>query len=312
MHHSNHSIMRPSIRMGVSILAILSSATIALQAATQEVTMKLGGKDFAHGKSLVASSGSTKTIFPSQRYTYKISGSIRGKGGQLQVALPDPIPFSAFLTSVNLAAPQVNAIVDGSFANPSGALPATIMNQTLTGSKKIKGLGKVTLKCKVSTQIDAGGKISFRVTKVSIKTDKDKVVTGAISFVKGSTLVVSTAPIVEFKSAGQPIVNETAGTVEIIVTRQGNQKQAATVQFETVDGTALAGSDYVSTTGTVTFQADDPATPANENEQMISIPLTISPDKRGFRQFSVRLISASTGAILGTKTTTTVNISSDS
>ena len=50
---------------------------------------------------------------------------------------------------------------------------------------------------------------------------------------------------------------ENAGTATIIVTRSGNTATAATVNFATSNGTATAGSDYTSTSGTLSFAAGE-------------------------------------------------------
>ena len=54
-------------------------------------------------------------------------------------------------------------------------------------------------------------------------------------------------------SSATYVVNETASVVVLSVTRSGPSTAAATVDFATVDGTALAGSDYLGTNGTVSF-----------------------------------------------------------
>lgn len=311
MYHFNSTFAPSSIRLGAGIMALFVSATLSVQAATQQVTMKLVGKEFSHGKKLVVASGAKKTIFPSKIYQYKLTGSVKGKGGALGAALPNEVKFESFLTSINAGAAAATKILGGNFNNPSGGLGVTILNQTVTGSRNVKGFGKVSMKFTFTAKVAADGQISMEVTKVSIKDSKGKALSGSFVFGTGSTLVVSTAPTVEFKSLGQPTVNETAGTVEIIVTRQGNQKKAASVQFATVDGSAVAGQDYETTTGTVSFVADNASTPENENEQVISIPLIVSPDRKGFRSFTVVLSTPSAGAVLGEKTTTTVNIAVD-
>ena len=49
------------------------------------------------------------------------------------------------------------------------------------------------------------------------------------------------------------VTNESAGTALISVTRGGDSAQTATVDFYTVDGTALAGLDYAPANGTLNF-----------------------------------------------------------
>jgi hypothetical protein len=48
-------------------------------------------------------------------------------------------------------------------------------------------------------------------------------------------------------------VDETAGSATITVTLSAVSGKTITVDYETSDGTAVAGSDYVAKTGTLTF-----------------------------------------------------------
>ncbi|HEV7798846.1 MAG TPA: Calx-beta domain-containing protein [Pyrinomonadaceae bacterium] len=52
-------------------------------------------------------------------------------------------------------------------------------------------------------------------------------------------------------------VNEGAGSVQITVTRSGNTNEAATVHYETADGTALQSSDYTGAFGSFSFAAGE-------------------------------------------------------
>ena len=75
------------------------------------------------------------------------------------------------------------------------------------------------------------------------------------------------APQVEFGGREFP-VNAGAGTVQIPVTRLGDVSQPLSVNYATVDGTAIAGTNYTAASGTLHFAA-------NESEKMI--PITIKP-----------------------------------
>ncbi len=73
------------------------------------------------------------------------------------------------------------------------------------------------------------------------------------------------APQVEFGGREFP-VNAEAGTVQIPVTRLGDASQPLSVDFATVDGTALAGVNYAAASGTLHFAA---------NEREKTIPVTV-------------------------------------
>lgn len=77
----------------------------------------------------------------------------------------------------------------------------------------------------------------------------------------------SGAPQVEFGGREFP-VDAGAGTVQIPVTRLGDVSQPLSVNFATVDGTAVAGINYTAASGTLHFAA---------NERDKTIPVTINP-----------------------------------
>ena len=74
-----------------------------------------------------------------------------------------------------------------------------------------------------------------------------------------------------------------------------------TVDFATEDGTATALSDYVATTGTVSFAY-------MQTTQKIVIPLQIEPGAQPTKSFRVRLSNPRGGATLGTRTSAEVRI----
>lgn len=60
--------------------------------------------------------------------------------------------------------------------------------------------------------------------------------------------------------------DKAAGTAELTVVRTGGNQTMLTIDYATVDGTAVAGTDYAAASGTLVFYAD-------RNEQVIQIPL---------------------------------------
>jgi hypothetical protein len=75
------------------------------------------------------------------------------------------------------------------------------------------------------------------------------------------------APQVEFAGNEFPVGSD-SGTVSITVTRLGDASQPLTVNYATMDGTAVAGTNYVATSGALQFAA---------NERTKTIPVTILP-----------------------------------
>jgi hypothetical protein len=67
---------------------------------------------------------------------------------------------------------------------------------------------------------------------------------------------IAIAPAIEF-SAERYAVAEGAGSATITVRRSGNVSNPATVQYTTVSDTASAGSDYLTSSGTLSFAANE-------------------------------------------------------
>ena len=92
--------------------------------------------------------------------------------------------------------------------------------------------------------------------------------------------------------------------INIIVFRSGGSSGVASVDYATSDGTAVAGTDYPATSGTLTF-ADGVS-----GNQTISIPITDDNTREVAETFTVTLSNVS-GATLGVNSSATVNIVND-
>ena len=120
---------------------------------------------------------------------------------------------------------------------------------------------------------------------------------------------VTTPPTVSFSAATSSRAENLgpAPVVVAITTSNGLPTTApATVQYATSNGTATAGSDYTSTSGTLTFPT---ATPSGTT-QTINVPLINDAVVEPSETFTVGLSSPS-GATLGAITTHTVTITDD-
>jgi hypothetical protein len=89
--------------------------------------------------------------------------------------------------------------------------------------------------------------------------------------------------------------------VNILVTRSGGSSGVASVDYATSDGTAVAGTDYPATSGTLTF-ADGVS-----GNQTISIPISDDSTAEVTEAFTLTLSNVS-GATLGMNSSATVNI----
>ena len=98
-------------------------------------------------------------------------------------------------------------------------------------------------------------------------------------------------------------VSENAGSVTVIVNRTGSGAGAVGVTYATEDGTALAGTDYTATTGTLTW-ADGDASP-----RTITVPVTDRHFYDGStRTFDLALSFPTGGVVLQSPAVENVNI----
>jgi len=99
-------------------------------------------------------------------------------------------------------------------------------------------------------------------------------------------------------------VDETAGTVTLVVTRTGGTDGAVGVSYATAAGTA-GGGDFTATSGTLSWAEGD------ASEQTITVPITDDPLVEIEEAFAVTLSNPTGGAALGTATTTVTIIDDD-
>lgn len=92
------------------------------------------------------------------------------------------------------------------------------------------------------------------------------------------------------------------GPLVVTVTRTGGTADAATVNFATADGTAVAGVDYLPTSGTLTFN------PGETSRQIVLLVPGTTPPVSPEKTFTLTLSSPGGGATLGTNTAATITI----
>lgn len=83
------------------------------------------------------------------------------------------------------------------------------------------------------------------------------------------------------------LVNESDGSVNLDVVRSGNTSDAVSVDYATGNGTALAGSDFTATSGTLNFAS-------GETSKTINVSIASDPEEYS-ENFFVRLRSLSSG-----------------
>ncbi|HUQ27868.1 MAG TPA: Calx-beta domain-containing protein, partial [Usitatibacter sp.] len=99
-------------------------------------------------------------------------------------------------------------------------------------------------------------------------------------------------------------VHESGGVATVIVTRQGSTAAAASVNYATANGTALAGTHYQATAGTLDWDIGD------ASERAIIVPLIDDASSNTSRNFRVNL-SGALGSSLAGQTFATITVLDD-
>lgn len=107
----------------------------------------------------------------------------------------------------------------------------------------------------------------------------------------------------EFSAASYSI-DENVATVSVTVARVDGSAGDVSVDYTTTDGTAVAGSDYTSAFGSLTFLD-------GETSQSFPVAIIDDSDVEGDETFEVALLNAAGGAVIGTRDTAIVSIIDD-
>lgn len=110
------------------------------------------------------------------------------------------------------------------------------------------------------------------------------------------------APNFEFAARENSVLETDTASLEVL--RKGNLAGAASVQYQTSDDTALAGSDYIATSGTLNF-AD------GESVNTIHIPIVGDMTPEAWKTFHLTLSSPSSGYSIGVVNPAIVTIVDD-
>jgi uncharacterized delta-60 repeat protein len=99
--------------------------------------------------------------------------------------------------------------------------------------------------------------------------------------------------------------NENVGTLQFAIERSGDLNRAASVDYATANGTAVAGSDYSAASGTLTWAAGD------SGFKTIEISIINDPDDENDESFTVSLSNPTGGVPLAADSTASVTIVDD-
>lgn len=169
------------------------------------------------------------------------------------------------------------------------------------------GEGKTYLKS-FDVTTDASGSVPF-LTQLSSPLPVGTVLTATATDSFGNTSEFSPCGLIEGPGAfgfttGFTSVSEAAGSLALRVLRTGGSFGAVSVSYATASGTATAGADFTSTSGTLTF-AD------GQTEATINIPILQDVLYDPAESFTVTLSNPTGGATLTSPSTINVTINDD-
>ncbi|MEO5715020.1 MAG: Calx-beta domain-containing protein [Luteolibacter sp.] len=274
----------------------LATASAAFAGPLGEVSVSLAQKVFVAGASIEADSG-TKAVFASKAYKYQISATCTAEPKTpLAKIVKDGTSLAAFLESIS---PGASSFLKGSFSNPSGTLPATLVNKPIKGSKTVTGIGVVKVSFGLVVKVLENGQCAVEINNIKLSSTPKKKL-GSLKFKNGSKLTISASSVVAILNNTKNI-SESNSSVVVQVTRLQNFKGAISVNYATSNGTADTVNDYVATNGTLNF-AD------GEKSKNITVNLINNNVKDGLRTFNIQLSNPSAGTFIGTYPSMVVTI----
>jgi hypothetical protein len=188
---------------------------------------------------------------------------------------------SAVITVTRMGGAANNVTVDYSTANDTaGVLDYTPTSGTLTFGV---GVSSRTFTVPITTDTVSEGIETVRLQLTNVG--------GGASIGEPSTAslrIVDDEATVRFDAAALT-VDENAGAVVITVLRSGALASTVRVNYATSDGSAVAGSDYTASTGTLTF---DPGV----GSASFTVPITDDTEAEGTQTLVLTLSSATGGA----------------
>jgi hypothetical protein len=170
------------------ICTVMLLVTTFLEA--REVSVYLTSQRFGQGQAIQVDSGDRK-IPAAAEYSYNLTGKIRGEIGKpTSQLIKGKVDIAEFLESLS---PGASGFLSGTFSNPGGTLPLTILDKQFSGARNVKGFGRVAVSFKVVGKILVDGQCVFEVTDVKLKSNPKKKL-GSILFAKGSIFSISASP----------------------------------------------------------------------------------------------------------------------
>ncbi len=229
--------------------------------------------------------GLTSTALPQLiSRTPAVNASSVPTGAAIEVEYGKYMQVSSFGAGLTLTKKDTGEVVPG----------------TITGIAKENGLAK-KVKFVPASLLDPETRYEVRIDGVRDYTNRTPAV-ATWTFITGTSAVPQPGQF-QIGSAAYS-VREDDGSVTVKVMRSGGSDGAVTVDYATADGTARAGSDYTTDSGTLTFAA-------GEVEKTTTVTIQNDSSYEGNETFTVTLSNPTGGATLGSPATTVVTIVED-
>jgi hypothetical protein len=293
--------------------AILVRAAAALTFAL--ALSSCGGSSAGTASSAVASTATTQATSAAAQSTTDATedaqqhGCVGWKSGTPRVAL------CASSYSVSQAAGSVSVIVKrgGTATTAISVAYATANGTAIAGTNYTAASGVLqwaendwtprTIAVPISTALAFSGNRSFTMVLSKPSTGVSIVYPGsaAVTIAGAASATVGTLALTE----ADYLVGQGAGAATITVTRADGDIGATSVSYGTVNGTAIAGTDFTSTSGTLQWASGDSAA------KTFTVPISNAAPFTGSKSFSVALSNATASAAMGSPHSATVSIAGD-
>ena len=287
----------------------ISAQTVTADYATAD-SSALAGSDYtaASGTLTIPVDSTTGVI------TVPLTDDLVSEGSEVFKMLLSNASGATLLDSLGLGtildneAAPVLSIADASANEDAGTMAFTVtmsgisaqavtVDYATTDSTALAGSDYTATSGTLTIPVDStSGVITVPITDDAIN-EGDEVFKLLLSGASGATLFdsLSLATILDNETAPALSINdvnadEDAGTINFTVTMSGISAQAVTVDYATTDSSAIAGSDYTATSGTLTI-------PVDSTTGVITVPITDDPVSEGSEVFKMLLSNASGATI---------------
>jgi len=223
--------------------------------------------------------------------------------GDTTVSGTDYVTVSEFTNNGTAITAGTYTDIPGGFAHATTAGSPSLRGIAVdpSGNIWVSGCGSTSGCTSASFVMEIVGAATPVVTPLSSAIGSNQL--GCCSFTPaspGGTVPTSPGYITLQASSYSPV--QLGGSFSFLVTRVGGSNGAVSVNYATSDGTATAGTDYTSTTGTLSWTSGDTSI------RTITVPWLRSTTYTGTKTFTVTLSGVTGGAAITPNASTLVTV----